>query len=463
MNTPRPNHRFFIVTSLTAAGIALATLYLAPLSTDDVSGKHGSTTKEKQPAYWVAPMDPNYRRDKPGKSPMGMDLVPVYNENGPQNSAGAGAIWISPEVVNNLGVRTATAALRSLQPTIITVGYVQYDEDQLTHVHPRVEGWVEKLYVKADGDRVEKGQPLYALYSPELVNAQEELVFALSRNNPRLITAAENRLQALQIDAAVIQELRRSQEVRRSLTFYSPRSGVIDNLNIREGSFVRPGTTLVSVGTLDDVWVQAEIFESQAPLVQIGQPVTMTLDYLAGKHWLGEVDYVYPTLDPQTRTARVRLRFSNPDALLKPNMFAKVAIQTPADANVLVIPKEAVIRLGDQNRVVLALGEGRFKSVTVALGRIDGEFAEIRSGLSVGERVVTSAQFLLDSESSKPSDFMRMQPASMNDAAIDRSTMNHGERNHREMSHADMNHSGMDGSAMKDKQSNHHEMENGND
>lgn len=463
MNTPRPNHRFFIVTSLTAAGIALATLYLAPLSTDDVSGKHGSTTKEKQPAYWVAPMDPNYRRDKPGKSPMGMDLVPVYNENGPQNSAGAGAIWISPEVVNNLGVRTAIAALRSLQPTIITVGYVQYDEDQLTHVHPRVEGWVEKLYVKADGDRVEKGQPLYALYSPELVNAQEELVFALSRDNPRLITAAENRLQALQIDAAVIQELRRSQEVRRSLTFYSPRSGVIDNLNIREGSFVRPGTTLVSVGTLDDVWVQAEIFESQAPLVQVGHPVTMTLDYLAGKHWLGEVDYVYPTLDPQTRTARVRLRFSNPDALLKPNMFAKVAIQTSADANVLVIPKEAVIRLGDQNRVVLALGEGRFKSVTVALGRIDGEFAEIRSGLSVGERVVTSAQFLLDSESSKTSDFMRMQPASMNDAAIDRSTMNHGERNHREMSHADMNHSGMDGSAMKDKQSNHHEMENGND
>ena len=116
MNTPRPNHRFFIVTSLTAAGIALATLYLAPLSTDDVSGKHGSTTKEKQPAYWVAPMDPNYRRDKPGKSPMGMDLVPVYNENGPQNSAGAGAIWISPEGVNNLGVRTAIAALRSLQP-----------------------------------------------------------------------------------------------------------------------------------------------------------------------------------------------------------------------------------------------------------------------------------------------------------------------------------------------------------
>ena len=498
MNTPRTTHKLLIITLLTAASAAFAAFYVAEWATSQFSDPHRSTAEGRQPAYWVAPMDPNYRRDQPGKSPMGMDLVPVYTEGGPSNTAGPGAIWISPAVVNNLGVRTATAELRSLQPTIITVGYVQYDEDQLSHVHPRVEGWVEKLYVKADGDRVEKGQPLYALYSPELVNAQEELVFALNRNNPRLIGAAENRLQALQIDAAIIDELRRSQQVRRSLTFYSPRSGIIDNLNIREGSFVRPGTTLVSVGTLDDVWVQAEIFESQAPLVQVGQPVTMTLDYLAGKQWPGAVDYVYPTLDPQTRTARVRLRFGNPQALLKPNMFAKVAIQTSADLDVLVIPKDAVIRLGDQNRVVLALGEGRFKSVAVTLGRIDGEFAEIRSGLSVGERVVTSAQFLLDSESSKTSDFKRMNHANMSDRAVDprtmdhstmdhstmdhstmdhstmnhstmhhstmdHSTMNHSTMDHSTMDHSTMDHSTMDHSTMKNEQPKHHDMENGND
>ena len=473
MNTPRTTHTSLIITLLAAAGAAFAAFYLAELGTSRFSDQHQSTDEDRQPAYWVAPMDPNYRRDQPGKSPMGMELVPVYTGNDPSNTAGPGAIWISPEVVNNLGVRTATAELRTLQPTIITVGYVQYDEDQLTHVHPRVEGWVEKLYVKTDGDRVEKGQPLYTLYSPELVNAQEELVFALNRNNPRLVSAAENRLQALQIDAAVISELRRNQQVRRSLTFYSPRSGVIDNLNIREGSFVRPGTTLVSVGTLDDVWVQAEIFESQAPLVKVGQPVTMTLDYLAGKRWLGEVDYVYPTLDPQTRTARVRLRFDNPQALLKPNMFAKVAIQTSADPDVLVIPKEAVIRLGDQDRVVLALGEGRFKSVAVALGRIDGAFAEIRSGLSVGERVVTSAQFLLDSESSKTSDFKRMNHASMKDTTMNHSTMNHSTMDHSTMDHSTMDHSTMDRSTMdhstmdhstmKNEQSKDHDMENGHD
>ena len=404
---------------------------------------------------------------------MGMDLVPVYADGNPSNTARPGAIWISPEVVNNLGVRTAIAEIRSLQPNIITVGYVKYDEDQLTHVHPRVEGWVEKLYVKADGDRVEKGQPLYALYSPELVNAQEELVFALNRNNPRLITAAENRLKALQIDPTVIDELRRTQRVKRSLTFYSPRSGVIDNLNIREGSYVRPGTTLVSVGTLDDVWVQAEIFESQAPLVEVGQPVTMTLDYLAGKQWLGSVDYVYPTLDPQTRTARVRLRFDNPQALLKPNMFAKVAIQTSADPNVLVIPKEAVIRLGDHNRVVLAQGQGRYKSITVELGRLDAEFAEIRSGLKAGERVVTSAQFLLDSESSKTSDFKRMNHRTINDTAMDHSGMDHSGMVHSGLDHSGMDHSGMDHSGMdhstmdhstvKDIQPHNHEEETEDD
>ena len=230
MNEPKKKYRSFILTSLTAVGIALGAFYLTALTSGEISDLHSSTTQEKQPAYWVAPMDPNYRRDQPGRSPMGMDLVPVYEQTNPPNTAGPGTIRISPEVVNNLGVRTATAQLRYLQPTIITVGYVTYDEDQLTHVHPRVEGWVEKLYVKADGDRVEKGQPLYALYSPELVNAQEELVFALNRSNPRLIAAAENRLKALQIDPTVVEELRRTQRVERSLTFYAPRSGVIANV-----------------------------------------------------------------------------------------------------------------------------------------------------------------------------------------------------------------------------------------
>ena len=399
---------------LALVAIITATHYLTRLTMDETVGNNGSQTTQKKPLYWVAPMDPNYRREKPGKSPMGMDLIPVHEKDGDSTMRSPGTIFISPDVVNNLGVRTSLAQRRPLHTKITTVGYVQYDEDQLVHVHPRVEGWIEKLHVKAAGDPVEKGQALYELYSPQLVNAQEELVLATNRNNARLITAAEERLKALQIDETLIEALKRGGSVEQRLIFYAPQTGVVDNLNIREGFFVKPGTTLMSVGTLDKVWVEAEVFERQAALVEVGLPVTMTLDYLPGQRWLGKVNYVYPALDPKTRTVRVRLRFANPEGLLKPNMFAQIAIHATAGDDVLVIPKEAVIRTGEQDRVVVALGEGRFKSVTVELGRLNEKFAEIRHGLKEGEPVVTSAQFLLDSESSKTADFRRMDHAEHN-------------------------------------------------
>jgi membrane fusion protein, copper/silver efflux system len=378
---------------------------------DATADSMGGGQGEPRPLYWVAPMDANYRRDQPGKSPMGMDLVPVYADVGGDSGGGAGTIEISPEVVNNLGVRTAVVESRTLPTLIRTVGYVQYDEDRLIHIHPRVEGWIEKLHVKAAGDPVAEGQPLYALYSPQLVNAQEELLLALKRNNERLVQAAQDRLLALQLSPQFISELRRDRQIRQTITFNAPQSGVVDNLNIREGFYVKPGTTLMSIGSLDDVWVEAEVFERQAALVQVGLPVTMTLDYLPAKEWRGTVDYVYPSLDEKTRTLRIRLRFNNEAGTLKPNMFAQVLIEANRGEKALIIPREAVIRTGDQDRVVLALGEGRFKSVAVGLGRVDEQYAEIRQGLNVDDTVVVSAQFLMDSESSKTSDFMRMHRA----------------------------------------------------
>lgn len=359
---------------------------------------------EKEPIYWVAPMDSNYRRDKPGKSPMGMDLVPVYEES----TGSPGTVQISPDVVNNIGVRSALVVKRPLHSEIHTVGYVQYDEDQLVHIHPRVEGWLETLHVKAAGDPVSKDQPLYTLYSPQLVNAQEELVLALNRNNKNLVRAAEERLMALQLSQEFIDELKRTRKVKQSVTFYTSRDGVVDNMNVREGFFVKPGTTLMSIGNLEEVWVEAEIFESQVSVVKVGQPVTMTLGYIPGKKWRGAVDYIYPTLDPKTRTLRVRLRFQNPDKALKPNMFAQVTIHVDSDEPRLLVPSEAVIRTAGNNRVVMDLGNGQFKAVYVALGLITTKDTEVVSGLREGDRVVTSAQFLLDSESSVNSDFKRM-------------------------------------------------------
>ncbi len=372
------------------------------------SSDNNPNSSQKEPLYWVAPMDANYRRDKPGKSPMGMDLVPVYEDGASGSDSGPGTIKISPEVVNNLGVRTAKAKYLPLHTQISTVGYVKYDEDQLVHIHPRVEGWVEKLYVKTSGDPVVKGQPLYDIYSPALVNAQEELLIALERKNQRLIKAAEDRLAALQLPKKAIAQLKSKRQVTQRITFYAPQNGVVDNLNIREGFFVKPGITLMSIGRLEQVWVEAEVFERQASEVEVGLPVTMTLAYLPGKEWEGKVDYVYPTLNEKNRTVKVRLRFENQEEQLKPNMFAQVLIHADDDSNSLLVPKEAIIRTGASERIVIALGEGRFKSINVKTGRFDGKFAEVISGVMEGDTVVTSAQFLLDSESSKSSDFKRM-------------------------------------------------------
>ena len=395
-------------------GASLTWLLLPQVAMDQTGG---SESGEPKPLYWVAPMDPNYKRDQPGKSPMGMDLIPVYAEDSAGNDAGPGTVKISPEVVNNLGVRTAKAQSGVLLTEINTVGYVQYNQDALIHIHPRVQGWVEKLYVKAEGDPVEKGQPLYDLYSPELVNAQEEYLLALDRNNKRLISAAHDRLKALQISEDTINQLRNKRRVSQTVTLYSPQKGVVDNLNIREGFFIQPGTTVMSIGALDEVWVEAEVFERQASLVKVGAEVTMTLDYLPGREWNGKVDYVYPTLDEKTRTIKLRMRFSNPDGELKPNMFAQVEIHALSESSNVLIPREALIRTGKTDRVVLALGDGRFKSINVKVGRIAEERVEILDGLQADEEVVTAAQFLLDSESSKSSDFKRMHHEELGDGS----------------------------------------------
>lgn len=399
-----------LIIGLIVGSVATAILiFVFGDSGDSGDSPGGEVSNEKTPLYWVAPMDANYRRDKPGKSPMGMDLVPVYEEDSGGSGFGPGAIKIAPEVVNNLGVRKAKVERRALQSKIKTVGFVQYDEEKLVHIHPRVEGWVEKLFVKAIGDPVEKGQPLYEIYSPALVNAQEELILALGRNNRLLIDAAEERLRALQISERVIQKLKRTRQVSQNITFYATQSGVVDNLNIRQGFYVKPGTTLMSIGALDQVWVEAEVFERQVPFVKVGIPVTMTLDYLPGEIWRGQVDYIYPTLDATTRTVKVRLKFNNRDDLLKPNMFAQVTIDAKTDDDLLVVPHEAVIRTGEQDRIVVVLGEGRFKSVEVKLGQQDNANYQVLEGVEEGETIVVSAQFLIDSESSKSSDFKRMQ------------------------------------------------------
>ncbi|OFA30902.1 efflux transporter periplasmic adaptor subunit [Glaciecola punicea] len=362
-----------------------------------------------QPLYWVAPMDANFRRDKPGKSPMGMYLVPVYAND--QQGDSPGTISIHPNVINNLGVRTGIAQKRAINEPISALGIVEYSQDTLVNIHPRVEGWIESLYVKAQGEYVEKGEPLYALYSPELVNAQEEYLLALNRANKSLGDAAKSRLSALQMPEKAIAELAKNRKIQQNVVFYAPQSGFIDNLNIREGFFVTPSNTLMSIGALSEVWINTQIMARQSGSVKLDMPVSISLEYLPNEVFSGKIDYIYPTLDAGNRTLRARVRVANPDYLLKPNMYAKVNIDTSDVENkheLLVVPLESVIRTGKQNRVVLALGDGKFKSVEVTLGSVFSEYIEITQGLEALDEVVVSAQFLLDSESSVSSDFMRI-------------------------------------------------------
>ena len=355
-------------------------------------------------------MDANYRRDQPGKSPMGMDLVPVYAEEGAEK----GVVKISPVVQNNLGVRLDRARMARLVQEISTVGYIAFDEEKLFHVHTRVDGWVEKLVAKSNGEKVNKNQELFELYSPDLVNAQEEYLNALKSKNRILISASRERMSSLGLTQWQINQLDKTRKVAQRISYVAKSEGFIQNLNIREGMFIKPAMDVLTIARLDTVWVMAEVFERQSGLVRTGQRVDMMVAAYPEKTWQGVVDYIYPTLDEKTRTLRVRIRFENPQELLKPNMFSRLRIHTNDETETLTVKREAIIRNGRSERVVKALGDGKFKSVMVKTGKENATHIEILEGLQAGDEIVTSAQFLIDSESSLSAEFERMQEPVVN-------------------------------------------------
>ncbi len=363
--------------------------------------------KQKTIRYWVAPMNPHYRRDKPGKSPMGMDLVPVYADD--QNSDDS-VIKISPSVVNNLGVKTTPVKKMDLSRIISTVGYVTADENMIEHIHAYTDGWVKVLNVKTTGEPVKKGQLLLELYSPTLNNAQDEFVLALKSRRKSLINAGEKKLLTLGMAKSEINKLRQTKRAIDRVKIYATEDGIVSKLNIRTGKYIKPTTDLMTIKDLSHIWMIAEVFERQASWVKEGQTAIATLTYLPGKTWQGRLDYVYPELDPTTHTLRVRLTFPNPDLTLKPKMYANIKILSDTKKNALAIPRAALIRFAEGDRVILALGEGRFKTQAVKVGIESGDYFQILSGLNQHDVVVTSAQFLIDSESSLKAGLDRISP-----------------------------------------------------
>ncbi|WP_282145258.1 efflux RND transporter periplasmic adaptor subunit [Alteromonas stellipolaris] len=414
-------------------------------------------SNNKTPLYWVAPMDDAYRRDKPGKSPMGMDLVPVFAASGSSEKRDDGEVRISPQVQQNMGVKFTTVKRGKLDLTFNAVGNVTYNEDYLVHIHPRVEGWIDKLFIKTEGEAVSQGQKLYTLYSPALVTAQEEFVIALKRGDTRLAAGAKQRLKALHLSAGFIAQLEKTREVSQTITFFAPQDGVVEHLGVREGFYVQPGTTVLSIARLDSVWVEARVFEQDVPKVTLGQQASITFDYLPSKTFTGKVDFIYPALDVETRTLKVRVTLKNDSGDIKPNMFANVIFTKQTEQPVLYVPYQSVIQIQSQgqnqdlapaqtqNRIVMNVEES-FKSIGVSVGRKAGEFIEITQGLNEGDKVVVSAQFLIDSESSKASDFKRMQSPldqETHNREMNRTEMHQETKHHQGMLHDGMSHDGM--------------------
>ena len=393
-----------VFTTAIAIGVFIGRGWLQPVG--DLTT--GQDTTEREVLYWRAPMDPSFRSDSPGKSPMGMDLVPVYADASSGDEADV--ITISPSVASNLGVRTAAVETGPLSRRIETVGYVAYDEETLSHINTRVDGWIERLVVKAAGDPVRQGDLLFELYSPTLVNTQEEHLAALNSGKEILHGASLERLSALGMTDSEIDRLHSERRVEQLVRVFAEKDGIVAHLGVREGAYVTPAAGVMSVAELDPVWVMAEVFERQAAWVKPSQRAEVELDYLPGEQWSGTVDYVYPELDPQTRSLKVRLRFDNSSEVLLPNMFARVRIFGDPLGPVIHIPRQALIRGGSVDRVVVSLGEGRFRAQPVLVGVEAGDRVEIRDGLSADARIVTSGQFLIDSESNIEAAFARMDP-----------------------------------------------------
>jgi Cu(I)/Ag(I) efflux system membrane fusion protein/cobalt-zinc-cadmium efflux system membrane fusion protein len=384
---------------------------LVPVYEEESEEKQPKTGKKIK--YWVSPMDPTYIRDEPGKSPMGMDLVPVYEEEGEEKEP-ASTIRLDPVTMQNMGVRLGRVQRKPLTKHIRTVGNVTYDETKIYSVNIKFSGWIEKLYVNFVGEDVRKGQPLFDIYSPQLVTTQDEYLLALQQYRSlsnssyssiregarRLLEASRTRLHYWDLTDKQIEHLAKTGKARKILTIFSPASGIVTKKNAFEGHYVKEGEEQYSIVDLSTVWVDVDVYEYELPWVRKGMAADMELAYIPGKRFKGKVLFVYPYLETKTRTAKLRLEFPNPGYQLKPGMYANIYLKSVIAKDSLVIPQEAMIDSGVRQIVFVALGQGKFqpRDVKIGLEGNDNDY-QVLEGLKEGEEIVLSAQFMFDSES----------------------------------------------------------------
>ena len=382
----------------------------------DMKGASGSAAKPqdggRKVQYWYDAMDPRRHYDKPGKAPDGMDLVPQYADDDTGGSTGTGAIKIDPAKQQLIGVRTETVERQDLTRTVRTTGQLTADETKLAHIHLKVTGWIEEVYVDYVGQLIKKGQPLFTLYSPDLVSTQEEYLIAkrgekslgaspfpdVAQGSQSLLRSSRERLKLWDISDQQIKQLDETGKVSRTMTFYSPVNGFVTDRKAFPQTSTTPDMELYTVADLSTIWVNADVYEYEVPYVKVGQRAEMQLSYYPGKTYAGRVSYIYPTVDPVARTVKARLEFPNPNFDLKPQMFADVQLKINYGTQV-VIPQEALLDSGNSQYVFVMHEGGRFEPRMIQIGvKLDGKVA-VLSGLKPGEEIVTSGNFLIDSES----------------------------------------------------------------
>ena len=383
----------------------------APAPTLAVPSETAPSGDDREILYWRAPMDPAFTSDRPGRSPMGMDLVPVYASGA--GSLPPGTVRIDPGFVQSIGVRTEPIARRDIAQTIRTVGTLAHNDRQIAWVNTKYDGWIENVAVNYLGETVEAGQILFDIYSPQLVTTQMEYLQAVdyatrleTSDYPAIAERARSLVASTRArlhywDIGDEQTLERERTPRRTLSVLSPVTGVVvEKLDqALDGMHVRAGMNLYKMADLTTIWVDVEVFEHQVEAMRVGQRARVELPYLPGRPYAGFVRYLYPHFDERTRTMTVSIELENPDLTLRAGMYANVTFDVPVARNALTVPEGAVIRGGTRDLVVLERSPGTFQVAAVTLGRQGDGVWEVLDGVEDGDMIVVSAQFLIDSES----------------------------------------------------------------
>ena len=404
------------------------------------AGASGATAPgERKVKFYKSTMNPGETSPAPAKDSMGMDMVPVYETEG--GASDSQVITVEPMTMQDMNIHTATVTRGPLRRLVRTVGVIDYNEAGLADVTTKFKGWVEKLYVDTTGQQVHRGEPLFEIYSPELYSAQREYVIALEGTNApggaALKSSARTKLKFFDISDEQIADLERTREPRKTLRVVAPQDGFVVEKLVVEGQMVDAGMKLYRLADLGLVWAQAQIYEQDLDYLKLGQEATVTLSYLPDREFRGRVTYIYPSVDEKTRTARVRMEFHNPGYFLKPGMFATVQVLSELAPSVLLVPDMAILRSGERNTVFLALEGGRFEPRTVVLGpQAENDTYQVLSGLNEGERIVTSGQFLLDSESQLRQAIQKMSEPGASARAAERQSVRSGGQRSRQRSTA---------------------------